>query len=70
MVLSSLLETEAEGSDEILKRISHGNWKGLLKKSHTSKLRLKSGDEILCTLRGYEIKDKEKGKYFTLLISA
>jgi len=70
MVLSSLLETDAEGSDEILKKISHGNWKGLLKKSHTSKLRLKSGDEILCTFRGYEIKDKEKGKYFTLLISA
>lgn len=70
MTLSAFLETDAEGTDEVLKKIGQGTWRGLLKKSHTSKLKLKTGDEIMCTIRGYEIKDKEKRRYFTLLISA
>ncbi len=70
MALSSLLETDAEGIDEIIKKISQGNWKGLLRKSHPSKLKLKTGEEIICTLKGYESKNRETGKFFTLLITA
>ncbi len=70
MRFSDLFGAEAEDSNENLIKISQGNWKGLIKKSYTSKLRLKTGDEIICTFRGYESKDKDKGKYFILLISA
>ncbi|NMB71034.1 MAG: hypothetical protein GYA22_02650, partial [Bacteroidales bacterium] len=61
---------DAEGIDEIIKKISQGNWKGLLRKSHPSKLKLKTGEEIICTLKGYESKNRETGKFFTLLITA